>query len=384
MKFVVVLGMTVGIRLATGQGSVPADKFLTSVQSHDLSVRIRHFDGEDGSRKQVVSRQLRGRSELPLTEVIAQTFILQLLEAYLNFGEVMSELSGNKPMTLLAPWDFAWKSLKPDLIDKLQKSKWRAHLQDLLLCHMLDGSFPPDVLGTTQTFTMRSGKELVFMRTAGTQKVRVRDGNSHFVNVVGTYEMSNRVAYLTDKVLLPGWTGYSLLQVVSSHFLILRDLLVRAELDGLLDLRTSSLTVLAPEDTAFESLGRVTLNYLKSVEGLSALEDLLRYHILPDGPHPSMDFAPPTHASTLASNSKTVRIRPGNNPTVEGIYNQAKITSADELANNGMFDVSVLRCISPIGHTCSHILLNTPTCDDLSCRAYPFFGCCPLDFRSDW
>lgn len=125
-------------------------------------------------------------TRLPLLEIIAQTFVLQLLEAYVGFGGIASDIFGEGPFAMITPWDSAFERLDPELITKLQSRSWNAHLKNLLQFHIHNGSLELASLGAIQTVTMANGEGVQFRRRPGTDRVRVND-----VLVLATYEATN-------------------------------------------------------------------------------------------------------------------------------------------------------------------------------------------------
>ena len=121
----------------------------------------------------------KNTKQLPVLEIIAQSFLLRLFEAYLGFGLLIPALQGTGPFTVLAPMDFWWNNLDAALIAKLQKRSWVAHLQNLLRYHMYMGDLSPENLPSFSssssssspqqgTFLMANGEEAVFRKVPNT------------------------------------------------------------------------------------------------------------------------------------------------------------------------------------------------------------------------
>lgn len=282
-----------------------------------------------------ISRQLQ--QQIPLSEVVAQAFIFQLMEAYIGFGKLLREINGNERKTLFVPWDLAWKNLSPTIIAKLQSESWGAHLQDLILHHIVDGDIMPGSFAVqNETFTSRNAEDIVIGPEPNDTGVRV-NGAAAFTN----YEATDGVLWMLDKVIMPGWVGRTLLNLVTSRFSVLTSLVERVGYDIALGDPAQKLTILAPDDAAFERLGPLMLNFLMSDVGLPVLENVLEYHVLIDGPYPSMYFRNRT-LPTLYDETLRLTISDSGPPRITGIGNEANIILADQVANNGKFSISCL------------------------------------------
>lgn len=110
--------------------------------------------------------------QLPVIELILQTFVLNLMEAYTAFAKVVDDMSGDGPFTIFPPWDSGFRALGPDLVSKLQRRPWNAHLQNLLRYHMYDGDIPFDSF-ENQTITMKNGEDLVLTQVPD-EEFRIR------------------------------------------------------------------------------------------------------------------------------------------------------------------------------------------------------------------
>ena len=129
-------------------------------------------------------------SRLPLIEIVAQTFSLQLAEAYLGFGRVADSVVGDGPHFFVTPWDAAFEKLDSktglSLIGKLQDRAWGAHLQDLLKYHILNDELEISDLPESSSITMSNGEQVVMERQPGTSRVRI-NGNL----VLAKYDATN-------------------------------------------------------------------------------------------------------------------------------------------------------------------------------------------------
>ena len=291
------------------------------------------------------------RRRLPLTEVIAQLFPLQLFEAYLNFGRITPEISGNGPYTVLTTWDSGFDRLDAALTDKLRNRSWGAHLQNLLRYHIYKGDLPIEDLELTQTLTMDNGEDVVIERREGSSRVTVNG-----ILVLAPYDATNGFAYMLDSVLLPAWVEQSLLDLASNSLFSFTYLFSLVGLESLLSDPTADLTVFAPNNVALEALDNDEFNFLVSPEGQDLLKELILYHLVPGGPHPSMYFLPqPQALSTLRTSgvqypSEITLSKRGQSFIVQSPYNQATVIRTDSVvANNGLaHTIDTLLLFGPI------------------------------------
>lgn len=268
---------------------------------------------------------------LPVVEVIAQTFVLQLLEAYVGFADVTPEVSVEGPLSMFMPWDEAWRNLDPPLIAKLQSKSWGAHLVDLLHFHIYLGGSTLEDLVQAQTITMLNGEDVVVTVQTTPNRDRVKTND---VFVISDYMANNGAAYLLQEVMLPAWHDRNLLDLVTSTLPTLASFVVKAGLETNLQNTEGSLTIFAPSEEAFENLGPAAITYLDSEANQSVLRDILLYHIADDGPYPSVRFESRTLPTLLQG--EQLQLIPSNTPaTIAGKVNEASIILPDQLAHNG-------------------------------------------------
>ena len=104
----------------------------------------------------------------------------------------------------MAPWDTGfgkfvseWEADSP-----IEDPKWKAHLQDLLLCHILSDKVTVDDLAEgEQLLTMANGDMLRVERRPGTHRVKVNG-----IVVLATRDASNGFTFLLDEDCSPGST----------------------------------------------------------------------------------------------------------------------------------------------------------------------------------
>lgn len=193
---------------------------------------------------------------LRMDEIIAQTFSLQKLGAYLVFGHCVSDLTTDMDhggVTMIMPWDLAFELLDAKLIAKMQSRSWIAHTRDFLHYHMIDHDLPVESLpqGQDHTVTTMNGQDVQLTLQAGT-KSRVKI-NQNEASVIAYMACKNGNAYMTDKVLRPAWLESSLWDYLagtfssgadeSTGFSLFVSYIVKFGLDELLQDRDESLTI---------------------------------------------------------------------------------------------------------------------------------------------
>ena len=98
----------------------------------------------------------------------------------------------------------------------------------------------------------------------------------------------------------------------------------------------ADLTILAPNNAAFAALDDEVNDFLLSDEGQPVLQDLLLYHALPNGPHPSDQLPTGPQGTARGGNEMVEFITDVNGRVgVQGATNQATVITTDLLANNG-------------------------------------------------
>lgn len=310
-------------------------------------------------RVQEATRDLQSTARLPLVEVVLQNFSLKFMEAYLNFGLSVPDISGSRPLTFLPPWDDAWEALPTDLVQKLRTPTraWVAHLQNLIRYHIIDQLLLVDDLEETQTVDTKNGESAVINRRPGTSRLTINDGIKD-VLVLAIYDATNGVAYMLDDVLQPAWVTNDLRDIASSNskFSTLTSLIVSAGLESELLGSGTALTIFAPNNDAFDQQNTRNRR-LQSDEDL--LRNTLLYHMAPGGPFPSLTFTSRSQATLLEGSN--LQIRPATN-AIEGAVNQAGFVTLDIPASNGLIhEIDTVLLLEPFGPPSTTLPTDTPT-----------------------
>ena len=308
------------------------------------------MDVSAGSSK-LRHRQLDEEELRPIPELIANSFVLGDTEKYIVLARVVDDLNA-QGVTFFFPWDDAWAKLDNAFVARIRSPAWRAHLVDLMLFHLYQGTLPTDITdvdneATNTTITMTNGGD-VELTKAG-PGVRFRPNGAR---VLAQSVASNGFAYMLDDVMQPAWVTESLLDVIkqaSSMFPTFLELLSVANLEGLLDTQSDPntyYTVFAPSEDAWANLTAAELEHLKGPDGLADLIELLSHHVVAGpGPVPMLFLDPPngqplaTSLTTLANSTLAVT-QHSSAMQIEGPTNSAFIIQGDAMvASNGIVHV---------------------------------------------
>ena len=276
-------------------------------------------------------------ARLPVIELVAQTFVLKLFEAYLGFSGISDELLGDGPLTIFPPWDPAFRGLPEDWIRKLQSRQWGAHLQDILRCHVFAGDLPLTSLQENQTISMLNGDDVAVTRLEGSSRVRVNG-----ILVLAPYDATNGFAYMLDGVLLPSWIDLTLQDVILATTGVFSSFAVwitRTGLESLINNPDEAMTIFVPDNDAIENLDQAAADYFESEEGVELLGATLRYHLVQSSPLPSRLFFASINTNVTTVEGTNIELVDNDPVTVRGTFNEAKLITVDRLANNGLIHV---------------------------------------------
>lgn len=288
---------------------------------------VRQSFASDTAVVHVITDVLPLPSAQPVVETIAATPSLSILTSLVTMPQLANDLaplSGPGPFTVFAPSNDAVAALKVSLDDPAQ-------VGDVLKYHVVPGAavFSGD-LKASQTVTAFNGGKLVVKR-AEDGSVTVNGANVIQADV----KADNGVIHIIDKVLLPLSNLVetaqatpklsTLVAVVSSPGL--EDIAVGLSSQGFFNQRPSvwgPFTVFAPVNSAFESVA-------VDPTDLAAVDNLLRYHIVP-GDILSSDMEEGT-SMIWALNGDLLTLKKEDG---EVYVNDAKVLTADIKAENGV------------------------------------------------
>jgi len=302
-----------------------AQKRLAAGNHNFQSSATVHFQTRSDELPQTLTR-------LPVVEILLQFFTLTELETYVNFAEIAPKISGGVTVSMTMPWNFGFQRFTKPLVEKLRNKKWNAHLRNLLEYHMFDGDLTDVSFDTPVNLTMKNNEETLFA-LSDSENPRVQVNG---VNTLGSYDAVNGFVFVLDRVLIPAWVNRNLYDVAKSEVTTLTSLIVRAGLDVALQDPLQNLTIFAPDNEAFDSLGNAALDLLTSDDGLELLNETLKYHVAIGGPFSSLRF---TSEQMKTLQGGGLEIVPGTSLSVLGVFNQASITMYDKVANNGIMHI---------------------------------------------
>lgn len=273
----------------------------------------------------------------PVTELVAQTFVLQFMEAALVFSGLANMLNGNGPFTMMLTWDYEWE--RQPWVDKLKNAPWRRHLREMVEYCIHEGNVHEDYLPAAMDLYMMNGESLA--TTFDGQRSRIEG----FRNI-GTTPVSNGFVYLLQDILLPSFMSYSLHDLISSDHSVFAGLLVGAGLHTALDntAETVGYTVFAPTNTAFDKYNTGFVNYLNS--NSNERRAFCQYHMAePVFPTMNMYTNSNTPITTKQGGQLTMRLSSAGVLTITAARSTATVLTMDKLAYNGLIHVvdTVLR-----------------------------------------
>ena len=258
-----------------------------------------------------------------------------MLEDLLDAGDLINTVSGDGPYTVMVPWNRAIERFESRLGSDvpLRDTKWIAHLQNLLLGHVILDNVMVDDLEATQMMAVANGEMVEVKRRPGTSRVHVNG-----ILVLATYDASNGFVYMLNKVIVPKWNDITVQQVATSHASMFASLAETAGIQA--TLRKPGTTIFAPDNAAFDQVDKTIMDTLKTPEGKEALLELLNYHMVQGGPHSSLTVGTGP-IQTLQGGDMTVTVS-GDTITVSLSVRPdvvATVTTADLLAQNGLIHV---------------------------------------------
>ena len=252
---------------------------------------------------------------------------------------LLETLQGPGPFTVFAPTDQAFADANINLTD-FTTSEGLDTLAEILKYHVVAGEVPSANVSDCMEAATVNGNPLAFAVDGG---VMVNDANVTQADIPAT----NGVIHVIDKVLMPNATPKSIPQTAhcSGNHSALVAAVVQANLLDTLS-GPGPFTVFAPTDQAFAD-ANIDLADFTTPEGLTALADILRYHVVV-GNVPSSALSDCMGAPTV--NGKSLAFTVGD----DGVFvNGANVTTANVNTSNGVI------------HIIDKVLLPTDTPNDI-------------------
>jgi uncharacterized surface protein with fasciclin (FAS1) repeats len=286
----------------------------------------------------VVATSVEGQGSLE--DIIAADPNLTILQAALTTANVNISDTFSDPITLFAPTNGGF-AIYSELLTTYTDVQYIAHLQNVLLMHIVAGTLLSTDLMNGQSITTTNGESITVNITEDTANLSTMNDDST-ANIIAvdtlTSDGSNDVLHQIDSVLLPSFINTNLLDVTTNveGFTILLELL---QFTGLAALFSPDLTatVFAPSDAAFMALPEGVLDYYRGNIGVAT--NLLSGHVLSPLILPTQNMVNGDLATlTPAGTTLTITIVDVEGQTIYQI-NNATITQENVLANNGIIHV---------------------------------------------
>lgn len=232
-------------------------------------------------------------------------------------------------LTVFAPDDNAFTALAAALGTNVNGLLALPNLTDILTYHVL-GS-------TVQSTGITNGLIVQPLSTSNTLKLTLTSSGSVYVNQaqVTTVNLNtdNGVVHVVNGVLLPVETVADV--AIDNGFTSLVTAVVTAELLPAVTNPLSSLTVFAPTNAAFDNLATALNTNVAGLLALPNLADILKYHVL----GAEVPSSAVTNGAIVQPLSTTNTLKLTLTSTGMVYVNQAKVTTADIAAENGVVHV---------------------------------------------
>ncbi len=289
------------------------------VHDHD------HVHDPDSDRDQDHTRKQEQDSPA-VGQLVAETETLTRLADLVEKAGLTEYLSAAGPITVFAPSDTAVGRLRAELYEDMTKPENRSQLRKFLLAHVVDGRISLQQALETGSATTRAGTYLYLHRSVD-GKPMANDAPIANADI----EAGNGIIHIVDAVIA---TRPDLIATAREDEQ-LTTFLNAVEAAGLTaTLRESGpLTILAPDNEAFEALGTETLADLLKPANKEKLTAILKYHVVPGWKHTydkqQMDSLPTLHGGRIPIESPsaahwkielgTARLERGNIDASNGV-----------------------------------------------------------------
>jgi uncharacterized surface protein with fasciclin (FAS1) repeats len=259
---------------------------------------------------------------------------------FVVLADLADTLATAEGITVFAPINDAFAALTeaaPDVVANLLTEQWKAHLQNVLLFHVLADEVPSSAVTDGLSVTTLNGEEITF--TVNDDGIFV---NSNSQVVAADVDASNGVIHAIGGVLLPSWVSNTILDIAQNteDLTNLVSLILFAN-PAIVEILSSpgGYTVFAPSNESFQALfdqfdvNAATLALLDQQEGI--LTAALKYHVV-EGVYDTGDIVDGLEVTTLQGETLTLSLSDTDSGfTVNGL----EIVSTDILANNGVVHV---------------------------------------------
>ncbi len=249
-------------------------------------------------------------------------------------------------LTVWAPDNQAFDDLATALGTDINGLLALPNLADILMYH---------VLGTTNNAaSLSNGQIETPLNAANTIKITVTGTGDVFANQAqvnaADLPADNGVVHSIDAVILSGETVADI--AIDNGFSTLVTAVVTAELLPVLTDPFATLTVFAPDNTAFDNLATTLGVTLNDILALPNLADILTYHVLGT----EVDAASVTNGGIVQPVSMTNTLKTTVTGTGDVFVNQAQVVLTDLTADNGL--VHTLDAVVLPGETVADIAID--------------------------
>lgn len=249
-------------------------------------------------------------------------------------------------LTVWAPDNQAFDDLATALGTDINGLLALPNLADILTYH---------VLGTTNNAaSLSNGQIETPLNAANTIKITVTGTGDVFANQAqvnaADLPADNGVVHSIDAVILSGETVADI--AIDNGFSTLVTAVVTAELLPVLTDPFATLTVFAPDNTAFDNLATTLGVTLNDILALPNLADILTYHVLGT----EVDAASVTNGGIVQPVSMTNTLKTTVTGTGDVFVNQAQVVLTDLTADNGL--VHTLDAVVLPGETVADIAID--------------------------
>ena len=292
-------------------------------------------------------------AQTTVVDVVVNSEDHTLLEAAVIQADLAGALSGEGPVTVVAPTDAAFTTWIEALEITTDDLLALPNLADILLYHVVQASAASSSLSDGQMVTTMLGSDVTISIMDGT--VMVNDATVTVADIAA----DNGIVHVIDAVLLPPTpeTNTVVDVIVNSEDHTLLEAAVGAA--GLVDALNAEgpFTVFAPTDAAITALVEALEITAEDLLALDGLGDILLYHVV-NATALSTDLEDGQAVTTLLGEDVTISIMDG---TV--MVNEATVTVADISADNGVvhvIDAVLLPPTPEVTPTVADIIANSP------------------------
>ena len=261
-------------------------------------------------------------------DIIATSPNHTYLETALIQEGLDAALRQNTSCTVFAPDDNAFNSLATTLGVTISDLLALPNLTDILIYHVLDSTVLSTAISNGLIVNPLSTTNSLKLTKTSTSDVYINHSQVSTADLVA----DNGVVHVVSEVLLPYETVADI--AIDNGFTTLLTAVVQEELLPVLTNPTSSLTIFAPSDSAFDQLALklgITLNDILAFPNLS---DILTYHVI--GTEVISNSLSNGQIVQPVSVTNSIKISVNTN----GVFaNQSKVTTADISADNGVVHV---------------------------------------------